>query len=60
MLLDRKMKRTDLCEIAGISSSTLAKLGKNEAVSLEVLERICQSMECDIGEIMSFKKETGN
>ena len=60
MLLDRKMKKTDLCEIAGISSSTLAKLGKNEAVSLDVLERICHSMECDIGEIMSFMKEKDN
>lgn len=55
-LLDKKMKKTDLCGLAGISSSTLAKLSKNETVALEVLERICIILECDIGDIVSFKK----
>lgn len=40
LLLDKKMKRTDLKNIAGISSSTLAKLGKDEYVSLESIEKI--------------------
>lgn len=39
LLLDKKMKRTDLKNIAGISSSTLAKLGKDEYVSLESIEK---------------------
>jgi len=56
LLLDKKLKRTQLCEKAGISSSTLAKLGKNEVVSIEVLERICDSLGCDIGDIMSFRE----
>lgn len=56
MILDKNMKKTDLCEMAGISSSTLAKLGKNEIVSIDVLERICDTLGCDIGDIMSFKE----
>lgn len=57
MLVDLKLKRTYLCDKVGISSSTLAKLGKNEIVSIEVLERICNSLGCDIGDIMSFRGE---
>lgn len=56
LMLDKKLKKTELCETAGISSSTLAKLGKNEIVSLEVLERICNALNCDIGDVMSFKE----
>lgn len=44
LLLDKKMKRTDLKGMAGISSSTLAKLGKDEYVSLESLDKICQAL----------------
>ena len=56
LLLDKKMKKTDLCEMAGISSSTLAKLGKDEMVSLDVLERICEALDCDAGDIISFRE----
>ena len=56
LLLDQNMKKTQLCEKAGISSSTLAKLGKNEIVSIEVLERICDTLGCDIGDVMSFRE----
>lgn len=55
MLLDKKMNKGQLCDLTGISSSTMAKLGKNEIVSLEVLEKICSTLECDIGDIASFK-----
>ena len=51
------MRRIDLKEIAGISSSTLAKLGKDEYVSLESLDRICMALNCDITEIFSSAKE---
>ena len=60
VMLDKNLKRTDLCEKAGISSSTLAKLGKNEIVALEVLERICDYLNCDIGDILSFREEINN
>ncbi len=60
VMLDKNLKRTDLCEKAGISSSTLAKLGKNEIVALDVLERICDYLNCDIGDILSFREEINN
>lgn len=52
LLIDRNMKRTELRIASGISSSTLAKLGKNESVSTDVLVRICKTLNCDIGEIV--------
>ena len=52
LLLDKKMKRTDLKSIAGISSSTLAKLGKDEHVSLESIEKICCALDCNIDQIV--------
>lgn len=58
LLLDKKMKRTDLKDIAGISSSTLAKLGKDEYVSMESLDRICRALNCDVAEIFSSVQET--
>ena len=57
LLLDKKMKRTDLKDIAGISSSTLAKLGKDEYVSMESMEKICDGLECDIADVMCFSKK---
>lgn len=59
-LVDLKMNKSELREAAGISTSTLAKLGKNEIVSLEVLEKICDSLGCDLGDIASFLDEDGN
>lgn len=52
LLIDKQMKKKDLGEAAGISANTLAKMGKNEKVSLDVLVRICQALKCDIGDIM--------
>ena len=57
LLLDKKLKRTDLKEIAGISSSTLAKLGKDEYVSMESIDRICAALKCDISEVLSVSNE---
>ncbi len=59
-LVDLKMNKSELREASGISTSTLAKLGKNEIVSLEVLEKICDTLNCDLGDIASFTEEDGN
>ena len=48
LLIDKKLKKTELKRIAGISSGSLAKLGKDENVSLEVLQKICIALQCDI------------
>lgn len=55
-LIDRRMKRTDLISQAGISSSTLASMGKNQSVSLETISRICDALDCDIGDVVSIEK----
>ncbi len=52
LLIDRKMKKKDLMSAAGISPSSMAKLGKDEYVSLEVLVKICTALSVDIGEIV--------
>lgn len=60
MLIDKKMKRTDLIVSAGISANILAKLGKDEFVSMESLEKICKSLDCNIGDIVDFVFEDTN
>ena len=56
ILVDRKLKRIDLRELAGISTTTVAKLGKDEYISMECMERICTALKCYIGDIMSFSR----
>ena len=46
------MKKKDLREVTGISANTVARMGKNEVVSLEVLMKICGALDCDIGDIV--------
>ncbi len=58
LLIDKNMKRTDLRTVAKISTGTLAKLGKNESVSTDVLVRICRALDCDIGDIMEVMPES--
>ena len=52
LLIDRKMKKKDLIETAEISPSSMAKLGRDETVSLEVLIKICKALKVDFGDIM--------
>ena len=54
LLLDKKMKKSDLRKNAKISSSTLAKLTSDENVTTDVLVRICNELKCDISDIMEF------
>lgn len=56
-LIDKNMQKTDLAMELNISSATIAKMGKGESVSMDVLERICAYLECNIGDVMSFEKE---
>lgn len=60
MLKDKKMYKKDLITELGISSATLAKMGRGENVSMEVLQKICELMNCNIGDIVSFEKEESN
>lgn len=54
MLIDKGMKRSDLITKARISGNILAKLGKNEYVSMETLEKLCSCLNCDVGDIVSL------
>ncbi|MPL98149.1 hypothetical protein SDC9_44349 [bioreactor metagenome] len=54
LLIDKKMMKKDLREIAGISSTTLAKMGKDETISGEVIVKICTALRCDVGDIMQI------
>ena len=54
LLIDRDMKKKDLCVAAGISHTSMAKLGKNENITTDVLVKICTALQCDIGDIMEL------
>ncbi len=54
MLIDRDMLKKDLCQAAGISHASMAKLGKNENVTTDVLVKICKALQCDICDIMEI------
>jgi DNA-binding Xre family transcriptional regulator len=52
ILIDRDMKKKELCEIANISSATLAKMAKGETVTTDSLLKICIALDCDLFDIM--------
>ena len=54
LLIDKDMKKEDLRVKAGISTNTMAKLGKNENVNTEMLVKICFALKCDIADIMEI------
>lgn len=58
LLIDKKMKKKDLQKLSGISSSSVAKLGRNENVNTETLQKICLALHCDISEIMEMENES--
>jgi len=54
LLIDRDMKKKDLCQAADISHASMAKLGKNENVTTDVLVKICAALDCDIRDIVEI------
>jgi DNA-binding Xre family transcriptional regulator len=58
LLIDKDMKKKDLCKAAGISPSSMVKLSKNENVTTGVLVKICMALNCDIGDIMEIVDRT--
>ena len=55
LLIDKGMNKTDLRTKARLSSGTMAKLGKNENVTTDILVRICAVLECDLADIMELR-----
>ena len=56
LLIDREIKKKDLCAMAQISPASVTKMGKNGHVTTEVLSKICCALDCDIGDIMEIKE----
>lgn len=60
ILKEKNLKKTELQKNLKLSSTTIAKLSKNEAISLEVLEKICKYLNCNIQDIISFEEDVNN
>ena len=60
MLIEKDLKKTEFAKMAGISSASLAKLGKGANVTTDILVRICEALKCDISDICEIAAdETG-
>lgn len=57
LLINRHMSRTELRIKAGLSTSALAQLGKNDYVSLKIIEKICNALDCDIADVVELRKD---
>ena len=57
LLIDKGMNKTQLKDAAGLSSSTISKMGKNEQVSIDSMLKICKTLNCDIGDIVEVRNE---
>ena len=57
MLIDKEMQKRDLQEAAGISSASIAKLGKGENITTDILIKICDALNCDLDDIMETKRD---
>ena len=55
LLIDHEMKNMDLVEELGISTSTLAKMSRGEPVSMQILAKICDKLNCDFGDLVSYQ-----
>ena len=60
LLIDKKINKTQLCELANISTNAMAKLGRNESVQVEILTRICEVLNCNVEDIIEFEKKEGD
>ena len=52
LMIDKDINKGKLCEAAEISAGTMAKMSKDEPVTLKVIERICDALQCDIGDVV--------
>lgn len=54
LMIDKKLNKTDLKNKAKVSATTIAKLGKNEPISMKSILKICEALECNIGDIVEI------
>lgn len=60
LLIDRDLKKKDLQQISGVSAASITKLGRNENVNTEIIEKICLALNCDVADIMEITENTTN
>ena len=58
LLIDKGIKKTELKTLARVSTNVIAKLGKNDPVSMETLAKICNALNCDISDIVEMTSDT--
>ena len=56
-MIDKKINKTQLCKAAGITTNAMAKLGRDESVPLETLEKICETLNCNIEDVVEVTSE---
>ena len=59
LLIDRDLKKKDLCKMANVSAASLTKMKNNGSVTTDVLVRICKALDCDISDIMEVVIDEG-
>lgn len=57
LLIDKDMKKGELCRLAGISAASVTKMGRNGCVTVDVLDKICTALKCDIEDVMEIVPE---
>jgi len=60
LLLDKNMTRTELRALAGVSTNVIAKMGRNESISMDTLTKICSALKCDIADVVEMSKVYAN
>ena len=58
-MVDKKINKTELKNMAGISTNAVAKMGRDEPVSMETLGKVCVALDCEIGDIVDISKKLG-
>ena len=59
LLIDKQMKKRELCEKAGINTNVMGKMGKGQNLTVDVLAKICAALDCTFDDIMELLPETG-
>ena len=60
LMIDKNINKTELCKQAKISTNAMAKMGKNESVSLDILARVCNVLNCNLDDIVEIKRDKSN
>ena len=60
LMIDKRINKTELTHLAGITTNAMAKLGRNEDVRVNVLEKLCTTLDCKLDDIVEFISDSDN